>query len=367
LAFPARYIPAGFLFAACLAACGGGGESDEATATATANGPSQPANGELLVAFVASPDQPDAQPDAVRLVNLATGDKRDIGEVARYSDVAFSPDGAMLATVIEDGDGATIRVYDVESGEMVPGELEVDELAGMRWSPNGAYLAVVAREALTFVTRAGEARTHEGVGATSDANPLQWTWSRDGSVFGVVLEPGLSLVPVDGGAATFLPRAEFPDPGATWVLRTGEEPREFGLVDLAPLNSLPEGRAEYPVTVSGGQLVPGEPRIVSIYDWGTLPSQAFDAATSQQFPVVRKTCDPCRTADGSSSVLVFWLPAANEPTPGPDVTAWPEGTGTYLALESTVESAVAVDLGIQPTGEIDIEAWQPVYDVVRVE
>jgi hypothetical protein len=355
------------LLALCLAACGGDGDEAEPTASVTVEASPDPANGELVLAFVANPDQPGAAPDSIRLVNLATGDKRDIGEIAVYSDVAFSPEGGMLAAAFEKGESTVLRIYQVDDGTMVPGELEVDELAGMRWSPNGAYLAVVSDAALTFITRSGEARAHEGVGAAADANPLQWTWSADGSVFAVVDDAGLALIPVDGGAATFLPREEFPDPDATWVVRTGEEAREIGLVDLAPIEGLPEGRAEYPVTVVGGELRSGDPRIVSIYDWGTLPSQAFDAATSKQFPVVRKTCDPCRTADGSASVLVFWLPDEDQPTPGPNVTEWPVGTGTYLALESSAASAIAVDLGIAPTGEIDIAAWQPVYDVVRIE
>jgi hypothetical protein len=260
-----------------------------------------------------------------------------------------------------------VRLYNVESGVIVPGELEVAELAGLRWSPNGSFVAVVAGDSVTFVSRAGETRVHEGVGAPAGTNPLQWTWSADGMLFALVTAEGLVLLPLDESEGVNLPREEFPDPEATWVVRTGEAPREIGLVNLAPVSGLPEGRAEFPVVVEAGELVAGEPRIVSIYDWGTLPSQAFDGATAQQFPAVRKTCDPCRTADGSSSVLLFWLAPPGQPTPGPDVEQWPVGTGTFLALESTTESAIAVDLGIEPSGTIAIEAWRPIYDAVRIE
>jgi hypothetical protein len=345
--------------------CGGGSGSDPTpTLAAEPTRPAASGNDELLVAFAPNPDQPGVEPDAIRIANLTTGDKRDIGPAALYSHLEFSTDGGLLAAAELDQGRAIVRLYDVPSGDAVGSLIVVDELAGLRWSPNGAFLAVVSDAAVIFVSRGGIGEVHEGVGVGSGSNPLQWTWSADGSVFALVFEPGLALVPTDDSAGTFLPRADFPDPDATWVVRTGEGAREIGLVDLAPVAGLPEARAEYPVTVSAGQIVAGEPRLVSIYDWGTLPSPEFDVATARQFPAIRKTCDPCRTADGSSSVLVFWV-AADQPTPGPDETEWPQGTGTFLALEATVQSAIAVDLGIAPTGPIDVPRWRPVYDVVR--
>jgi hypothetical protein len=352
------------LAAVAATACGGGAGDEPPTVGAEATSPAASGNDALLVAFAPNPEQPGVEPDSIRIANLATGDKHDLGPAAFYSHLEFSPDGRLLAVAEVDGDERVVTLYEVEAAQPVADGTRIDGLAGMQWSPNGAYLAVVTEEAIEFISRSGERLTVEGAGAPPGANALRWAWSADGAMFAVITEDGLALLPLDAEGGVDLPRADFPDPDATWVVRTGEGAREIGLVDLAPVAGLPEARAEYPVTISAGQIVGGEPRLVSIYDWGTLPSPEFDVATARQFPAIRKTCDPCRTADGSSSVLVFWV-AQDQPTPGPDETDWPEGTGTFLALEATVESAIAVDLGIAPTGAIDVARWRPIYDVVR--
>ena len=368
--FPGRpwlaALAVGLVFAA---GCSGGSESrveptstaspsSTGTATTTDQGPDG-----FVIAFAPNPSQPGVEPDSVRLVDFTGGEHRDIGDPGMFVDIAFSPDGVFLATADVEGD---TRVYEVATGHEAFSVSASAAVTDLSWSPTSGALAIVRADSVAFIEVTGRATAVPGIGAAADANPLRWGWTPDGEVFALVTEEALVLQPLAAGADLVrLPSAEFPAVSDQWVVRTGTVDGEIGLVDLTPVSGLPEGRAEYAYTLdAGGTLVVGELRFVSIYDWGTLPSPAFDVATAREFPTVRKTCDPCRSADGASSVIVLWI-AGTSPTPTPDVTAWPPTTDTVLAVEGLDGRATAVGLGIKPEGEISVSDWVPVYDVVR--
>ncbi len=348
------------------AGCGGSGGNSDATATNSGTTETPTANGgssHVLVAFAPNPQQPGAEAKPVRLADLSSGDHHDIGSPGLFDQVAFSPDGTYLATANTDGD---VTVYTVADGAVAASDPGT-EVTDLSWAPTGAMLAIVRADATTFLDAAA-AKTVEGdFGASKGANPLTWAWSPDATVFAMVTPDELILDPlVAGEEQARVYTSDFPAQADQWAVRTGESGREIGLDDLAPLSALPEGRAEYPVTLApDGSLQSGEVRYVSIYDWNTLPTPEFDYATSTQFPAVRKTCDPCRTADGAGSLLLIWT-AGSGPTPTADVTEWPAGTQTILAIEGDGEQATAVDIGIQPEGAIDVTTWVPVYDAVRL-
>jgi dipeptidyl aminopeptidase/acylaminoacyl peptidase len=342
-------------------ACGGGGDDDGDSIPPTLTQVTA-SQSELLIAFTPNPDQPGASATPLRLVDLAGGENRDIGDAGVFIDVAFSPDGAFVATA---DTGGAARIYDVATGEDVATS-DGTEVTSLDWAPEGSSLAVIRAESVTvLVPGVGEQAFDFGAGPGS--NQLSWAWSPDGAVFALVTADGLALQEVsEGGVSTTIPAEEFPAEAETWVVRTGSEAHEIGLVDLAPVSGLPEGRGEYPVILQDdGTVTGGEFRYVSIYDWGTLPSPQFDQATALRFPSIRKSCDPCRSADGGASLIMFWT-AGSGPTPTPDVTQWPAGTSTYLAVEGVHGQATAVDLGIVPTGALAVPVWAPIYDVVRV-
>jgi len=342
--------------AAGAAACGGDDGREDAAGPA------------VLVAFAPNETARSEPSTAVRLIDLATNERRDIGEPAYYQTVRFSPDGRYIATVGSDlADGADwVRVYDVASGEQVATDAGLSSLAGISWSPRSAVLAVVSEQSVAFLTGGEEPELLDGVGAAEGANPLRWGWTSDGAYFGLIADQGLVFIDAaDPGARITVPTSDFPGLGTDWAVRTTGEPGELGLVDLQPVAGIAEGRAEYPIMVKNGTVIAGEPRIVSIYDWNTLPTPEFDAATDQQFPIVRKTCSPCRSADGGSSLFIIWVndSIASPPSEGAD---WPEGTRTFLAIELGPEDATAVDLGVAPEGAIDVAGSRPVYDVVNL-
>lgn len=338
-------------------ACTGRGDDDSGPTEV----PAEERSG-IIVAFAPNPDQPEGEPGRVRIADFSGGQNRNIGPEAPFRHIKFSPGGAQIALATVEGETA---IYDVVSGDEVTAIDGEGPVTSLSWSPGGETLAVVREDSVTFVDR-DEQSVAEDLGAAPDANPLSWGWTPEGSIFAMVDGQGLTLWPLDSGEAAVLPATEFPGEGEDWVVRQGEAPREIGLVDLSPISGLPDGRAEYPVVLEAdGSLAGGEPRYVSIYDWQTLPSPEFDAATAIEFPSVRKTCDPCRSADGSASVLVFWR-AGNRPTPDAQTPRWPAATETFLAIEGRGGMATAINLGIQPKGQISVEEWQPVYDVVQV-
>ncbi len=342
---------------------GGDDDDDAAATTATTETPSAAGSDHVLIAFAPNPEQPGAEAKAVRLTDVASGEHRDIGEPGLFDDIAFSPDGEYLAAANTDGD---VTVYRVADGSMVASDTG-GEVTDLSWAPTGTLLAVVRAEAVTFLDAAGTPSVEGDFGASKGANPLTWAWSPDAAVFAMVTPDELILNPLTPGEEQVrVYTSDFPATADQWAVRTGESGREIGLDDLAPVSGLPEGRAEYPVTLQpDGSLDGGEFRYVSIYDWNTLPSEEFDYATTVQFPAVRKTCDPCRSADGAASLLLIWT-AGSGPTPTADVTDWPEKTKTILAIEGDEEQATALDMGITPEGTIDIGTWAPVYDAVRL-
>jgi hypothetical protein len=338
-----------------VAACGGGDEAAE--------GP------RFLVAVAPNPAQLTSEASAIRIIELDTKESRQVGEAAFYTELKFSPDGRYLAALGGDtaGSAAWVAVFDAATGEETASDREAGAIAGMAWAPDGSRLAVIHEAAVVLLEPAGSYTVDEGVGLPAGVNPLRWAWTPDGEVFGVITEGQLVLVPVSSSeTGAEIARSDFPGDSENWAVRGGEEPREIGLVDLRPVGGIPEGRAEYPIHLPGdGTIEDGEPRVVSIYDWNTLPSPEFDAATDRQFAAIRKSCSPCRTADGSGSLFVVWVAKGVLAPPG-EGEEWPDGTQTLLAIEVSASEATALDLGIGPQGPIDVSAWQPVYDVARL-
>lgn len=317
------------------------------------------------MALAGNPGQPGFDPAPIRLIDVDTRESREIGEARPYTGLHFSPDGRFLATVAEGDGGTDLDILEVASGDSVAHLDPGGSMAGMAWSPDSSHLAVVREGETVFLGTDGSTDARQGSGLPAGANPLSWAWTPDSTVFGLITAEGLQLLPLDSSEqSATVARSDFPGDGTDWALRSGAAPRELGLDDLAPISGNAEARAEYPVTLQpDGSVDSGEARLVSIYDWNTLPSPGFDAATSQQFAAVRKTCDPCRSADGSGSLILIWV-AQGQPTPTPSDTEWPAGTQTLLAIETGPASATAYDLGIEPAGAIDVDAWRPIYDVV---
>jgi len=204
---------------------------------------SEDANGPSMLVAVAPNETSRSEPStAIRLIDLATNESREIGGPAYYRTVRFSPDGQYLAAVGADtrtGD-AWVRMYEVESGEEVASTEALREIAGISWSPMGRLLAIVG-DGVVLLRAGEEGDLHEGVGAAPGANPLSWAWTGDGEVFAMVLEPGLVLMPAGEEAGALVERSDFPGDGADWGLRPTTERREIGLVDLRPVAGIAEG------------------------------------------------------------------------------------------------------------------------------
>ncbi|MGW2296348.1 nSTAND1 domain-containing NTPase [Streptomyces violaceorubidus] len=100
------------------------------------------------------------------------------GHMDTVRDIAWSPDGRLLATASRDG---TARIYDARSGRPVfvlPSDGAMVE--SVTWSPDAAQLATVGRE---LVVRIWDAASGEPVRSLSGAGDIgrQVAWSPDGA------------------------------------------------------------------------------------------------------------------------------------------------------------------------------------------
>lgn len=77
----------------------------------------------------------------IKLWDVAIGEINGYLEHGNYNDVhdlAFSPDGRLLAG---GGTDSVVRIWDVESGQVLRSLPHADELLAVSFSPDGAWLA----------------------------------------------------------------------------------------------------------------------------------------------------------------------------------------------------------------------------------
>jgi WD40 repeat protein len=82
---------------------------------------------------------------SVRLHNLATGESQKFAAPSAVNQVAFSPDGRILAAV-GDAPEASVRLWDLETGEAMTWKGHTGHVHGLAFSPVGSLLASCAED-----------------------------------------------------------------------------------------------------------------------------------------------------------------------------------------------------------------------------
>jgi hypothetical protein len=228
--------------------------------------------------WFAFPDAVLGREGPIRVVHVDSGDDKTVGAAGIYRNVAWSPEGNLLAA-IRAGEEPAVLLFNLVDDEAptLSVDLDFDE-AQLAWSPDGARLIALSDQGMVILSREFEAVAR--IGTPEDPpGPAGYTpgmWSADSVHFAAYFHGYIVVVDRFGQMVAYDPAlfVRYPEDTARVTVTGWEAPETLAVFEEAEHRS----PTRYVLELQGDQV---EVLSSSDFEPGTAPFQGLLAQASE--------------------------------------------------------------------------------------